>query len=178
MSVSPAERDALRERAFAMAMQKVPYRQIAAELEINKGTVVSYVRTERRRRSRDRDAESAVGDVVATLRAVLEDMFRQLRETKGDGPHSAYAKAQLGETIRKTARDLALVYGVTLPKIDGEEIALDRLMQMVQVEVDAPIIGYPDVGEQGILDRHVVELDDDARDYFFGGWGDDVGEGY
>ncbi len=161
MSVSPAERDGLRERAFAMAMQRVPYREIAAELGINKSTVVEYVRQERTRRSHDRDAENAVRDVVTVLRASLEDMFRQLRETRGDGPHAAYAKARLGEAIRRTARDLALVYGVELPKIDGEEIALDRLMREVQAEVGATPTGYPAVGEQAVLDRHVEALDED-----------------
>src|SRR5215210_452314 len=120
MSVSPAERDSLRERAFAMAMQKVPYREIARQLNINKSTVVEYVRTERQRRSHDRDAEAAIRDVVAVLRTSLQDLFEQLRETQGTGPHATYAKARIGETIRRTACDLALVYGVTLPKIDGE----------------------------------------------------------
>ena len=166
MSVSPAERDALRERAFAMAMQKVPYRQIAEELGINKSTVVEYVRIERQRRSRDRDAEAAVRDVVTVLRASLQDLFKQLRETEGTGPHATYAKAQIGETIRRTARDLALVYGVTLPKIDGEEIALDRLMQMVQQEVDIPPTGYPDVSEQAALDRYAEQVDE----YMSVGW--------
>ena len=117
MSLSPAERDVKREQAFALAMQKVPYREIARQLGINKSTVVDYIREERQRRSRDRDAESVVRDVVAVLRTSLQDLFKQLRQTQGTGPHTAYAKAQLGETIRRTARDLALVYGVELPKV-------------------------------------------------------------
>ena len=159
MGVSPAERDSKREQAFALAMQRVPYREIARQLGINKSTVVEYVRQERARRSRDRDAEDAVRDVVAVLRASLEYLFRQLRETEGTGPHAAYAKARLGAEIRRTARDLALVYGVELPKIDGEEITLDRMLRRVQDELDATPIGYPDVSEQAILDRYAVEQD-------------------
>ena len=86
MPVAPAERDAKRERAFALAAQRVPYREIARQLGINKSTVVEYVRIERRRRSRDRHAEDAIRDVVAVLRTSLDDLFRQLRATKGTGP--------------------------------------------------------------------------------------------
>ncbi len=167
MVVTAAERDSKREQAFALALQRVPYREISQRLEINKSTVVEYVRTEKARRSHDRDAEAALRDVVAVLRTSLDDLFRQLRATEGTGPHAAYAKARLGESIRRTARDLALVYGVALPKVDGEEISLDRLTQMLQAELDAPITGFPDVSEQGVLDRHI----DDAEDDYFANLG-------
>ncbi len=137
---------------------------------INKSTVVEYVRIERQRRSHDRDAEAAVRDVVTVLRSSLQDLFKQLRETEGTGPHATYAKARIGETIRCTARDLALVYGVKLPKIDGEEIAMDRLMQMLQHEIDTPPTGYPDVSEQAALDRHAEQVDE----FMSVGWEDTI----
>jgi predicted transcriptional regulator len=155
MSVSAAERDSLRERAFAMAMQKVPYREIAKRLGINKSTVVEYVRIEKQRRSHDRDAESAIRDVVTMLRTSLQDLYDQLLQTTGTGPMTGLAKVKLAESIRSTARDLTMVYGVTLPKIAGEEIAMDRLMEMVQKEIDAPPIGYPDVSEDAIYEKQL-----------------------
>jgi transcriptional regulator with XRE-family HTH domain len=159
MSVTAAERDAKREQAFALSMQGISQREIAKQLGINKSTANNYVRIERQRRSHDRAAEDAIRDVVTMLRTSLLDLFEQLRQTTGTGPQAGFAKAKLGKEIRSTAHQLALVYGVTLPKIDGEEIAMDRLMEMVQKEMDAPPIGYPNVSEEAAYDAYIAEVD-------------------
>src|SRR5829696_2500072 len=104
MSVSPAERDSLRERAFAMAMQKVPYREIARRLDINKSTVVEYVRIERQRRSHDREAEDTIREVVASLRYFMTDLYNRYDKVQGDGPHAQYARVKIAEQVSHLGR--------------------------------------------------------------------------
>jgi transposase-like protein len=156
MGVKPAERDSKREQAFALSLQKVPYREIAKQLGINKSTVVDYVRKERQRRSHDRDAEYIIRDVVSILRASMLEMLDQLRMTEGTGPMAGLAKVKLATEIRLTARDLVVGYGVKLPKVDGDEIAMDRLLEWTQEQIDAPIAGYPDVSEDAIFENQYL----------------------
>ena len=188
MSVSPAERDALRERAFSLAAQRIPYRQIAAQLGINKSTVVEYVRTERQRRSHDRDAEDAIRDVIAGLRHVFTDLCERYDKIEGDGPHAGYARAKMLEAIRRSGRDLIGLYGVTLPETDPKIVSMKRMLDMVASPFPTPG-GHPAVGEQAVLDRAYPDdpvipeaapdtNGDEGEDYYSGGWGDDVGEGY
>jgi predicted transcriptional regulator len=159
MGVKPAERDSKREQAFALALQKVPYREIAKRLGINKDTVVRYVAQERKRRSHDREAEDVIGEVVTSLRWVLNELCRRFDNIRRDGPHSEYARVKIAEQILRTARELTVTYGVKMPKIDGEEIAMDRLLKIVQKEIDAPLIGCPDVSEQAAYDKYMTEAD-------------------
>jgi len=158
MPVAPAERDAKREQAFALAARKVPYREIAQQLGINKSTVVEYVREERQRRSHDRVAEDAIRDAVAALRYVLVDLQDRYDEIEGSTPHSMYARAKVAETIRRCCRDLIALYGITLPETDPKMIGMKRLLEMTSTEFPTPG-GYPAVGEQAIMDRHSADLD-------------------
>lgn len=172
MSVSPAARDKKREQVFALAMQKIPYREIARRLEIDKSTVVSYVRTERARRSHDRDAEDAIRDVTASLRLVLTDLHEQYGRISGDSPHSMYARAKVAEAIRRAGRDLIALYGVTLPDTDPEVISMKRMLEMMDAPLPTPG-GFPAVGEQAVLERHIADLEDgDLDDYSFTSWED------
>jgi predicted transcriptional regulator len=166
MSVSPAERDALRERAFALAARRVPYRQIAAELGINKSTVVEYVREERQRRSHDRDAEDAIRDAVTSLRYILADLHEQYGRIEGTTPHSMYARAKVAEAIRRGGRDLIGLYNVVLPETDPEIVSIKRMLAMTAREFPTPG-GYPAVGEQAVLDRAYPDDEDDDPGYFF-----------
>lgn len=167
MPVTPANRDALRERAFAMSAQGIGVRGIARTLGINKETASKYVRQERQRRSHDRDAEDAVRDAVTSLRHVLTDLHRQYREIEGRGPHSMYARAKLAEAIRRSGRDLVALYGVTLPETDPDRIAADKLTEMMETDLPLPG-GYPEVGPDAVLQRHVSEMDD----FYASGWND------
>jgi transposase-like protein len=72
--VTPAIRDQVRERAFALSAQGKGVREIARELQINKDTAVKLVREERQRRSHVRDAEDAVRDAVTSPRTILTDL--------------------------------------------------------------------------------------------------------
>ncbi len=168
MVVTAAERDSKREQAFALAMQRVPYRVIASRLGINKSTVVEYVRTERARRSHDRDAEDAIRDVTASLRLVLTDLHEQYGRISGDSPHSMYARVKVAEQVRKIGRDLIGLYGLTLPDTDPEVISAKRMVEMMAAPFPTPA-GYPDVSEKGILERHSADLEDEA-DFTFQSW--------
>ena len=175
MSVSPAERDKerdkKREQAFALAMQKIPYREIARRLEIDKSTVVSYVRTERARRSHDREAEGAIRDVTASLRLVLTDLQGQYGRISGDSPHSMYARAKVAEAIRRGGRDLIALYGVTLPDTDPEVISMKRMLEMMEAPLPTPG-GFPAVGEQAVLDRYIEGFEEDGDDFSATSWED------
>jgi len=164
MSVSPAERDKKREQAFALAMQKIPYREIARRLEIDKSTVVEYVRTERARRSHDRDAEDAIRDVISSLRLVLTDLHRRYERIEGDGPHANYSRVKMFQAIREGGRDLIALYGITLPDTDPEVISMKRMLEMMDAPFPTPA-GYPAVGEQAALERRIADLEDED-DYF------------
>jgi hypothetical protein len=165
MRVTPATRDSVREQAFAMALQRIPYRTIAKKLDIAPSTVVSYVKEERKRRSRDRDAESAIRDGVSILRSVLQDLYDQLLHTRGSGPQTGFAKSRLAESIRSTTRDLVLLYGVTLPPINGEEATMEKMMEMIQKEVDAQPSGYPDLTEETMMKEHLGSPNDIVSEY-------------
>lgn len=202
MPVTPANRDRLREQAFALSAQGIGVREIASRLGINKDTATKYVREERQRRSHDRHAEDAIRDAVASLRHILTDLHERYGRIEGDGPHAMYARAKVAEAIRRCCRDLIGLYGVTLPQTDPERVAFERMLEMSQAPLPTPG-GYPAVGEQAVLDRMAVEADqrladlgviaperapsrvhvppddeDDGGHYFSGGWGGDIGEGY
>jgi transposase len=150
--VTPANRDSLREQAFALSAQGIGYREIATRLGINKDTAMKYVREERERRSHDRQAEDAIRDAVASLRHVLTDLHEQYGRIEGSSPHSMYARAKVAEAIRRCCRDLIGLYGVTLPETDPEIVSMKRTLEMTQAPFPTPG-GYPPVGEQAILDR-------------------------
>jgi len=156
--VPSAERDSKREQAFALAVRRMPYREIARRLGINKSTVVEYVRVERQRRSHDRHAEDAIRDAVASLRHVMTDLYEKYGEIEGSTPHANYARAKVAETIRRCCRDLIALYGVTLPETDPEIVSMKRMIEMTQAPMPTPG-GYPQVGEQAVLERHTDELD-------------------
>jgi len=160
MAVTPANRDSLREQAFAMSARGMGVREIADRLAINKDTASKYVREERRRRSHDRDAEDAVRDVVASLRFILTDLHAQYESVEGTTPHAQYARAKLAEAIRRCGRDLIGLYGVALPETDPEIVSMKRMLEMVTSPFPTPG-GYPAVGEQAVLDRHDEALDED-----------------
>jgi len=158
MPVTPANRDSLRERAFAMNAQGIGVREIATRLGINKDTATKYVREERSRRSHDRHAEDAIRDAIASLRHVLVDLQDRYDEIEGTTPHSMYARAKVVETIRRCCRDLIGLYGMTLPDTDPESVSMKRMIEMVGSPFPTPG-GYPLVGEQAVMDRHADELD-------------------
>ena len=158
MAVPSAERDSKREQAFALAARRVTYREIARRLRINKSTVVEYVREERSRRSHDRHAEDAIRDAVAALRHVLVDLQDRYDEIEGSTPHSMYARAKVAETIRRCCRDLIALYGITLPETDPQIVSMRRVIEMVGAPFPIPG-GYPEVGEQALMDRHSADLD-------------------
>ena len=160
MAVTPATRDSMRERAFAMNAQGIGVRTIAIELGINKDTAAKYVRDERARRSHDRDAEDAIRDVTASLRLVLTDLHRRYERIEGDGPHANYARAKVAEQIRKTGRDLIGLYGVTLPETDPEMISMKRMLEMMEAPLPTPG-DFPAVGEQAVLDRYIEGFEDE-----------------
>lgn len=164
MAVTPANRDALREQAFAMSARGMGVREIAERLAINKDTAARYVREERRRRSHDRDAEDAIQEVLASLRFVLADLHDQYEEIEGTTPHAMYARSKVAETIRNYSRDLISLYGITLPETDPEIVSIRRMLEMVTEPFPTPG-GYPEVGEQAILDRHVEDLEADYDPY-------------
>jgi len=164
MAVTPANRDALREQAFAMSARGMGVREIADRLAINKDTASKYVREERRRRSHDRDAEDAIREVVASLRFVLTDLHEQYEQIEGITPHAMYARAKLAEAIRRCGRDLIGLYGVTLPETDPEIVSIKRMLEMVTSPFPTPG-GSPAVGEQAVLERHAEGFEDDGHDY-------------
>jgi hypothetical protein len=106
---------------------------------------------------------------VTSLRHLLTDLHQQYARVEGNGPHAGYARAKLAEAIRRCGRDLIALYGVTLPETDPERLALERMLKMDASQFPEPT-GYPDVSEQGILDRHVDKLWDDWDE----GWDDDA----
>jgi len=158
MAVTPANRDRLREQAFALSAQGIGVREIASRLGINKSTVVEYVRTERQRRSHDRDAEDAIRDAVASMRHVVTDLHEQYDRIEGSTPHAMYARAKVVEAIRRCCRDLIGLYGMTLPEADPEIVSMKRMLEMTQAPFPTPG-GYPAVGEQAILDRIAADAD-------------------
>ena len=158
MAVTPANRDSLREQAFALSAQGIGVRAIATELGINKDTATKYVREERSRRSHDRHAEDAIRDAIASLRHVMTDLYEKYGEIEGSTPHANYARAKVAETIRRCCRDLIALYGVTLPETDPEIVSMKRMIEMTQAPMPTPG-GYPQVGEQAVLERHTDELD-------------------
>jgi len=166
MSVTPGNKDALREQCFALSVQGVGYREIAARLGINKDTAMKYVREERQRRSHDRNAEDAIRDAVASLRTVLTDLHRRYVQIEGDGPQSMFARVKVAEQIRRTCRDLVGVYGVELPEVDGERILEDRLTKMGQAPLPE---GFPEVGEQAAVEQRLEEME---SEYSFISWED------
>jgi len=166
MSVTPANRDSLRERAFALSAQGIGVREIGSRLGINKETAARYVRIERKRRSHDRDAEDAIRDVVASLRFILTDLYDQYELIEGTTPHAMYARAKVAEAIRRGGRDLISLYGMALPETDPEIVSMKRMLEMVSAPFSTPG-GYPAVGEQAVLDRHVASFEDDDPGYFF-----------
>jgi hypothetical protein len=151
--VTPANRDAKREQAFALSAQGIGVREIARRLGINKDTAMKYVRDERARRSHDRHAEDAIRDAIASLRHVLTDLRDRYDRIEGDGPHAAYARAKMAETIRRTWRDLIGLYGITLPETDPQRVEIKRMLDMTQSTFPANPSGHPAVGEQAIMDR-------------------------
>ncbi len=88
MGVTPANRDSLRERAFALSAQGIGVREIARRLVINKDTAMKYVRQERQRRSHDRHAEDAIREAVASLRHIVADLHQRYERIEGDRPHA------------------------------------------------------------------------------------------
>jgi len=164
MAVTPANRDSLREQAFAMSAQGIGVREIATRLGINKDTATKYVREERQRRSHDRHAEDAIRDAIASLRHVLVDLQDRYDEIEGTTPHSMYARAKVVETIRRCCRDLIGLYGMTLPDTDPKIVSMKRMIEMTQAPMPTPG-GYPQVGEQAILERHTEELDRRLGDF-------------
>jgi transposase-like protein len=171
MVVTPANRDGLREQAFALSAQGIGVREIGRRLGINKETAARYVRIERQRRSHDRDAEDAIRDAVASLRFILTDLHAQYESVEGTTPHAQYARAKLAEAIRRCCRDLIGLHGVTLPETDPEIVSIKRMLEMVTSPFPTPG-GYPAVGEQAVLDRHVAELEeaDDHNPYDLSDW--------
>lgn len=159
MPVTPANRDAKRERAFALNVQGIGVREIARRLGINKDTAAKYVREERQRRSHDREAEDAIRDAIASVRHVLTDLHERYDRIEGDGPHAAYARAKVAESIRCCCRDLIGLYGATLPETDPEVVSIRRMLEMTQAPFPANPGGYPAVGEQAILDRLAADAD-------------------
>jgi Putative ATPase subunit of terminase (gpP-like) len=153
MGVTPANRDRLREQAFALSAQGFSYRDISARLGIDKGTVQSYVRIERERRSHDRHAEDAVRDAIASLRSLITDLHERYDRIEGDTPHAMYARAKVAEIIRRSCRDLIALYGITLPETDPEIVSMKRMLKMMEPPFSTPG-GYPAVGEQAIIEEH------------------------
>ena len=169
MAVTPGNKDALRERCFALSVQGVGYREIAARLGINKDTAMKYVREERARRSHDRNAEDAIRDAVASLRTVLTDLHRRFDQIEGTGAQSMFARVKVAEQIRRTCRDLVAVYGVELPEVDGERILEDRMIKMGQAPLPE---GFPEVGEQAAAERRIAEME---SEFFGSNWEDAFG---
>jgi hypothetical protein len=174
MSVTPANRDTLRERAFALSAQGFSYIDIASQLGINKNTVQKYVLHERKRRSYDREAEEEVRRAITSLRSLLDDLWKRYNSIRGDGPHSGFARAKLAESIRRVHRDLVALYGVVLPETDAERILDERGRRMEQAARE--LEGFPEVGEQAIVDRHIEELDKEIEEtvseYGYSNWSD------
>jgi hypothetical protein len=166
MPVTPANRDALRERAFALSAQGIGVRKIASTLGINKDTAAKLVREERQRRSHDRDAEEEVRRAIASLRTVLTDLQRRYDEIEGTSPHSQYARVKTAEQIRRTARDLVALYGVELPETDGERILDERHTAMMNQPLPE---GFPEVGEQAAVEKHLREME---SEFFGSNWED------
>jgi predicted transcriptional regulator len=174
MPVTPANKDSLRERAFALSAQGIGYREIASQLGINKNTVQKYVLQERKRRSYDREAEEELRRAIASLRSLLDDLWERYNSMRGDGPMAGFARARLSESIRRVHRDLVALYGVVLPETDAERILDERGRRMEQAARE--LEGFPEVGEQAIVDRHIEELDKEIEEtvseYGFTGWRD------
>lgn len=87
-----------------------------------------------------------------------------LLRPEGSTPHSMYARAKVAEAIRRCCRDLIGLYGVTLPETDPEVVSMRRMLEMVGRDFPTPG-GYPEVGEQAIMDRHVADLDRSLADF-------------
>jgi hypothetical protein len=174
MPITPGNRDTLRERAFAMSARGIGVREIGSTLNINKDTAARLVREERQRRSYDREAEEEVRRAITSLRSLLDDLWKRYNSISGDGPHSGFARAKLAESIRRVHRDLVALYGVVLPETDAERILDERGRRMEQAARE--LEGFPEVGEQAIVDRHIEELDKEIEEtvseYGFTGWRD------
>jgi hypothetical protein len=113
------------------------------------------------------------------FRTVLTDLHRRYDEIEGTGPHAMYARVKVAEQVRRLARDLVALYGVVLPETDGEKIVLDRLMKMAEAPLPE---GFPEVGEQTAVERHLEEMEAELSEYGFTSWedvlSDDRGGGY
>ncbi len=124
----------------------------------------------------DIEAEEEVRCAIASLRDLLDRLWKQLRSIEGSGPHSGYARLRTAEQIRRVHRDLVALYGVVFPETDGEKIIDKRLAAMM----DQPLPeGFPEMGEQAAVqaavDKYVEELE---GEYMSVGWQEIIADSY
>jgi transcriptional regulator with XRE-family HTH domain len=158
--VTAANRDALREMAFALHAEGLTYEQIAARLNISKNTVQKYVHQELPRRRYDTKAKEILDRVIASLESRHEVLQRRFLYLKGDGPQAVSARMKWSAAIERTEKQLLFLAGIKLPETDAEAILEERGRRMDQAfhELSEPV-GYPELNEQAIVDRHIEEQD-------------------
>jgi hypothetical protein len=102
--ITPANKDALRERCFALHAQGISIREIASRLGIgSKNTVHKYIHQESRLRRYDPEAKEVLDRAIASLQSLLDDLGWRYHHVRGDGPHSMYARARLWPSRARTA---------------------------------------------------------------------------
>jgi transcriptional regulator with XRE-family HTH domain len=153
--ITPANKDAQREQAFALHAQGLSQVQIAARLGINKNTAQKYIRDERRRRSRDPQAKKVLDQIITSKWIRLDELWKRWNSIRGDGPMSQFAKVKLSKEMSRLENEFASLYGVELPETDGERILEDRARRMESLPPDS----YPEVGAEVAIEEDIKELD-------------------
>jgi transposase-like protein len=156
--ITAANKDALREKCFALHAQGLSYVEIASRLGIgSKNTVMKYVHQEARRRRYDPEAKEVLERTITSLRQRADDLERRYEEIEGNAPRSQAERHKNAQELHRLRRTLLALYGVELPETDAERILEERGRKMDQVLLEPD--GYPELSEQAIVDRHVEELD-------------------
>jgi hypothetical protein len=159
--ITLANRDALREKAFALHAQGLGYVAISKVLNISKNTVGRYIKEELPRRRYDPEARDILNKVIASLKERHRLFEAKFHSIEVKDTTSANSIAKWSRAMERIERDLLFLHGIQMPK-DGEELLDERARRM---DRDAKQMlketeGYPSLSEQSIIERHIGEETD------------------
>jgi len=151
--ITAANRDALRERCFALHAQGLSYAEIGARLNISKNTAMKYTHLELPRRRHDPEAQEVLDRATTSMRDMADLLRTRLTSIEGNGPQAANARLRTAKAIDRIERSLLYLHGIELPETDPERILQERGRKMDETAREL----YPELNEQAILERHLAE---------------------
>jgi len=122
---------------------------------------MKYFHQELPRRRYDPKAKEILDRVIASLEGRHEVFTRRFISIEGNGPQAANAHVKWSAALDRIEKQLLFLHGVELPEADAERILDERALKMDQAadELLSEPVGYPEMSEQAIVDRHIEEED-------------------